>query len=319
MQKTIKLLAVILLAQLILTAAVYLSVGSGDGRTGGLLLPGLSTPDRIVLQDADGASVTLAQKDGVWVLPQQDDFPANAGRVKRLIERLGALKTGLPVATTDSARRRFKVAEEDFERRIELFGNGGGVTRLFLGTSPSMRRIHARLEGRDEIHVVQMALHEVPVKPVDWEDKTVLGLNKGDISRIEVNGITLTHDKAWQAGGIEAGRMLKPEAAEKLADLLRGLRIEKVLGRAAKPEYGLDQPVLRIGLTRKNGAFRRYVLGRQDDDNYILKASDRPEYFRLAAYRARALIEASRPDKLTAAVDQPPPTGQAGATTDATP
>ena len=68
--------------------------------------------------------MVLAKADGQWRIADAGDFPADAKRVEQLLERLGGLRTGTPVATSASARARFKVAEREFERRWQVGGLG---------------------------------------------------------------------------------------------------------------------------------------------------------------------------------------------------
>jgi hypothetical protein len=91
--------------------------------------------------------------------------------------------------------------------------------------------------------------------------------------------------------------------ADALAGKLSGSRIGAVLGTDAKPEYGLDAPELVIGLQYKRGTELEYRLGKRDKGNdYVLKASTRPEYFRLPGYTGDALIKSAKREQLVAEV-----------------
>ena len=86
----------------------------------------------------------------------------------------------------------------------------------------------------------------------------------------------------------------------KLVELLADLRFERVLGQEAREEYGLDDPVLSAKLALKAGATLTYQLGKTNDkEEHTLKVSNRSEYFRLASYKAKPLIEAASLEKLT--------------------
>ncbi|MEW8438320.1 MAG: DUF4340 domain-containing protein, partial [Candidatus Thiodiazotropha taylori] len=83
------------------------------------------------------------KKAGAWVLPDMADFPVNSDKVQQFFDRLEALRSDTPVATSDGARERFKVSDEQFERRITLTQSDETLARLYLGSSPGMRLIHA--------------------------------------------------------------------------------------------------------------------------------------------------------------------------------
>jgi hypothetical protein len=318
MQKTVKILAVLLAAQLLLAAGIGLtgrSISAGNEPVSLLEFDGEEV-NRITLEGPDDAKVTLEKEGGTWVLPDVADFPVNSDKVKQLFDRLKALRSGAPVATSRSARERFKVSDEVFERRITLSSGDETLAQLYLGSSPGMRLIHARNEASDAIHAVKMAAYDVPMKAEDWEDKSILTLLKSNIAAIDVSGLRIQRssaetgqDKAadesspqptWKTEGIDEGKALKTEAADKLAGLLAELRFERVLGQEAKKEYGLNDPVLTITLTQKGGAKLTYQLGKaKEKEEYTLKVSNRPEYFRLASYKAKQLIESASLENLT--------------------
>ncbi len=106
----------------------------------------------------------------------------------------------------------------------------------------------------------------------------------------------------WAATGLAKGQALDAEAADKLAGLLAELRIDAVLGKDAKPDYGLDHPVLALSLVKAGGQTIAYALGKEKDGKtYTLKVSTRDEYFRLPVYTASPLLDAAKRDKLLAA------------------
>lgn len=318
MNKTIKILAVLLAAQLLLAVGVGLSDRGVTATNEPVALVSFDTEkiDRISLDGPENAKVTLSKNDGDWVLPDLGEFPANNNKVKQLFERLEALRSNTPIATSAGAQERFKVSDEQFERRITLSEGDDAVARLYLGSSPGIRLIHARNEASDAIHAVKMAAYDVPVITSDWEDKSVLTLPKTRITAIKVNGLHLQHssqvadsDKAnedssqsptWQAYGLAEGKQLKTSAVDKLVGLLADLRFEKVMGHEIKDEYGLEEPVLELSLTPDGGERMTYRVGKaKDKEEYTLKLSTRPEYFRLASYKTKPLIEAASLEELT--------------------
>jgi hypothetical protein len=325
MKKTIQLLSALLAVQVLLAVGLGLTGPNLSARADDAPLLAMKKGglDHITIEGPDKAEVVLAKEAGTWRLPQVDDFPADADRIGQLIDRLESLKRGLPVATSSGASKRFKVSEASFERRITLGDGGKTLATLFLGTSPSMREVHARRAGRKDVYTVDFATYDVPVKAEDWEDKDVLRIPEGDIWAIDVNGLHITRTaeaaatavaKATAAqpagsGAIQAksvwrasGEHLKPQAADDLAERLANLNIGAVLGTQAKPGYGLTQPVLSLTVTRKNGQRIGYRLGKMSDGQaYALKSSTRSEYFRLPLYAAEPLVEAAQRGTLLAA------------------
>ena len=344
MRKTIGLLSVLLAAQLLL--AVGMSFTGPDltalrPDTPLIAFDG-SSVDRLSIDGADNERVVLARTGDGWVLPERGDFPAAATRVEGLLERLGGLQRGLPVATTEAAQKRFKVDDQTFERRIELARSDDTLARLYFGSSPGVRRVHARADEDTAVYTVEFGLYDAPAEAEEWEDKAVLQITRDEIDRIEVAELVLRRtpgDAAggtsaqddgpkpapanWSGQGLQQGETLNQAGAEALAEKLAELRIGSVLGREPQPEYGLDAPQLVLTVQRNGAEAIEYRLGRRDQEkDYVLKVSSRPEYFRLPGYSAEPLIEAAGRDTLVAAsepaaqdeaqqggVDQPPAQG----------
>jgi len=322
MKKSIRLLAVALAAQLLL--ALGLSFTGPDLSAHAASTPLLSVAkdklDHLTIEAPDKAQVILAKVNGTWTLPGLDNFPADSAKIGQLVDRLNGLKLGSPVATTTGAQERFKVSDAAFERRITLVGGGKTLATLYLGTSPSMRQVHARRADQKDVYAVDFATYDVPVKENDWEDKAILRFPKADIASIEVGALHLQHaadnparagnggksaakqnvngkeaKPDWQASGLAAGERLRTESADKLAGLLVDLSIDQVLGEKEKPRDGHAQPVLALAVVRKGGQRIEYRFWKTTNGQaYVLKASSRPEYFRLATYSVDPLVEAAK-------------------------
>jgi hypothetical protein len=329
MEKAIRLLAILLGAQLLLALGLSFTgpnLAAAHPNTPLFTLDD-KTVNHLTIEGPDGAHVVLAKQDTGWVLPDNGGFPADRTQVDTLLSRLEGLKRGLPVATTSGALKRFKVSDERFERRVTLAHGDDTLTTLYLGSSPDIHHVNARTGKDKAVYSVDFAVYEAPVKAADWEDKSVLQFPQDSLETIEVAGLTLhrtpaaTADKAaagagsegkpagkaaWQIDGLGKGEVVNQAGAQDLAGKLAGLRIGEVLGTAAKPEYGLDKPALTLSLTRKGGVKLEYQLGPTGKDGYaVLKSSVRPEYFRLPSYTAEALVKAAGRTQLGPAAPAP--------------
>jgi len=322
MQKTIGLLIVLLAVQLSL--AVGMSFTRPDLATlrsdTPLLDLGDRLVDRITIDDSDNTQLVLTRQGEVWVLPETGDFPADEAKVDLLLDRLKGLQRGLAVATSEGAMRRFKVSDEAFERRVVLAHGDEPLATLYFGTSPGIRRVHARTGKDDSVYVVEFGVHDAAVGPEDWEDKSVLEMPPGEIETISLAEFTLKRppgggsdaaagqsgkqtsaEANWVVESLADGESVNQVNAGLLAEKLSGLRFASVLGAEAKAEYGLKKPELVISLTRK-GEQIKYELGKRDKDkDYVLKVSGREEYFRLPAYTGDALIKAAGREQLIVA------------------
>lgn len=322
MQKTIGMLAILLTAQLVLAVGMsYTGPNLALHRPDTPLLDlGDRSVDRITIAAPDDRQIVLVRQGDGWVLPGTGDFPADKARVDRLLEELKGLKRGLAVATTKGALQRFKVSDDAFERRVVLASGDETLGTLYFGTSPGMHRVNARASGDDAVYTTEFGVYDAPVKPEDWEDKTVLEIPTGEIETIGLADLTLDRlpagpaaapagnkaaqqpaTKTWTSAGLADDEAVNQANADALAQKLAGLTVGSVLGTGASPGYGLDKPALTIRVQRKGGQPIEYRIGKRDKANdYVLKASSRPEYFRLPAYTVDALVKASTRDQLLA-------------------
>jgi hypothetical protein len=333
MQKTLGVLTVLLAAQVLLAVAMNLA---GPDLTAvkpdtALVDLGDRSVDRIVISGPDRQQLVLQRQGDSWVLPGTDGFPAATDKVNHLLDRLTGLKRGLAVATTAGAQQRFKVGAGDFERRVQLDGGDETLATVYFGTSPGLRRMHARTDRDAAVYTAAFGLYEAPIKASGWEDKTVLHLKSGDIDRIDLAGFAMQRSGAppapsgqdnsrrataaasWQGEKLGEGETLKQPGATALVQKLAGLDIDSVLGKKPQPDYGLQTPALALSVRRKDGKTLEYRLGKRDKQHdYVLKVSSRPEYFRLPAFTGDALVKAAGRDQLVIASTPQPAAANAG-------
>ncbi len=271
--------------------------------------------DTISIRDKDG-QVQLTRKDNTWILPASADFPASEEQVNGLLDKLTRLHRGWPVATTQEAAGRFKVAPDHFERHIRLLQGKKQLGSLYLGSSPGIRRVYARLDGDTNIYGVSLALYAVPAKPEDWIDKNYLHLKQDTVASIKLKDFTLVAKKeGWTLQPLPTGKSVDANKAATLADKILSLRISAVLGTKEKPAYALQEPALTFTIVRKKGATRNCALGKAaKDQTAVLHCSDTPYYFRVNSWEVKPLLEAS----LDNLVKQPEPAKKSGTAPDQT-
>ena len=228
MNTKIGLLGGLLAAQALVVVALLLSSGMGGGGTAAGLLP---------FQPAEAARFSIATADEEVVLVRDDEgwqldggLPADDGKVGEVLEKLAKATAAWPVATSAATAERFEVTEENFQRRLVIEGEDGETARLYLGTSPGYRRVHARAEGADEVYSIDFSNYEAPTDSGQWLDKTLL--------RPQGELVALRRDDGWSLErGEDAGEWLVDGTAadQDAADGLVG-RFEdlSVLGVAAE-------------------------------------------------------------------------------------
>ncbi|WP_308366389.1 MULTISPECIES: DUF4340 domain-containing protein [unclassified Microbulbifer] len=233
---------------------------------------------------ADDNSVTLQKNGGEWRLPELHSLPVDAAKIDGLLDKLAEMRSGWPVATTSSARERFEVGEEKFQKRLRLYSDGEVATEFFIGTSPGFRRVHLRRAGDDAIYAVELNSYEIPAKGEEWLDKKLLAA--GELESISGPDYQLRKvDGEWQFA--EAEGELDADKARELANALSGLRIQKPAEEAPEAEP------LQIQVTANGGEFSYQFL--HADDKYFVRRSDREQLFELSRYNYERIADLRRP------------------------
>jgi len=264
-------------------------------------------------------SLELRKHDGQWQLPGSSDFPADQAAVQRLLEELGALHKGWPVATTAGALKRFKVDDKNFERKVTLLSQDKPQATLYIGTSPGFRKVNVRPDGDSAVYSAAFNTYEVNPVANEWIDKAILELDAKDVARLDMPGFTLQRDgDTLRVANLKAKEQTNEQAAGALLESLAKLRIDGLLGTKPEPEYRLDKPDIEIKVTRTDGDVLDYRFSKPADASYyVLKRSDLDDYFKVTEFAVKAIRDEAREKlvqaKVAAEVKPAPPVQHARA------
>jgi hypothetical protein len=283
----IPLLGGVLILQAVLAGILTLG-GGEDGDPTQFLEVDPSSVTRFSLADGDGVGVDLTRVEDDWQF--EDGIPADTTKVDDVIRKLAGSEAAWPVATSTSSQTRFEVTEDSHQRQLTLGDGDSSLARIYLGTSPGYRRVHARTEGEDAIYSIDFANHEVPTSQDDWLDKTLL--HSGAITSVALG-------EDWQLtesddGWLVDGEPADPEAAEKLVERLQELRVMGFY-RGDRNELGEQR---RLQVVDEQGSYGLSLSHDTENDEYLI-ASDRVDgEFILASYAAEQILLTA--DDLTA-------------------
>ena len=270
---------------------------------------------RLVITSSAASEVILEKQSDTWGISNSDNFPADQDKVAELISKLQTIKRGVPVATSAAGMKRFRVAEDAFERHIQIYTGDTPAVDVFLGTSPRSRMVHVRSGQDTAVYETQMGLYHAPGTVPEWLDTTLVQIAYPDIQSISVPGVlTLERMPTVPAEGDDgAGKparrpaviwgtpdtladnqMIEQDGADALARKISTIRYRDVLGKTLQPGYRLSPPALNIEVQSSDGRVLTYAIGViEGEENYVLKASNRDEYFQIADYLAKGLLDAA--------------------------
>lgn len=257
-----QLLIAALVVQIIIAGGIYISnQPTAVGQMHMVLLSTDSnTIDRITIDEGDDNQTVLSKVDGIWQLPEYHQLPASQSKVDEILAKLESTNSGWPVATTSSSRDRFKVADENYQKKISLGKGDDALLTLYLGTSPGFRQLHVRRAGEDEVYTVKLNSYEFPSQHTSWLDTALLQPG-GDITSLQGPDFAL-HKQAddWQLTEGD-GETVKQEI-DKLINSLAHLTVQGV----AEKTFDNNDYVLTV---KASGNTLQYHLFKDGNDHYI--------------------------------------------------
>jgi hypothetical protein len=311
MKKGLFICSLLVVVQLVVTMLVYQRAWQEDRtvQTGPLLTMEVATVQVLELEDRDGRSLVVQQELGGWFLPALAGLPADGPRIQRLLERIGTIQRGWPEATTAEAALRFRVADDQFERKLTLHGKDGTREVWYFGVSSGLRRLYFRVDGDQEIYSLQVPAHELEVLADAWIDASLLHIEADQVERVELPGLTLVRDAAGlQPNDLGRQEDVIRERLDTFVGHLTGLSVTGVLGSERKAGFDLDDSFFSYRLVLADGSVQDYAFFRpvtdelqQEeailvDNSPVLQVSGYEQLFRAAVWQVEDIAGISRDD-----------------------
>lgn len=247
--------------------------------------------DRVVIS-ADESSVTMTKTENRWQLDGENKLPAAESKLEGVIDQIETAKAGWPVARTDSSRERLEVADDKYQKRLQLYSGDELVADLYVGTSPGFRKAHVRRAGDDEVYAVELNSYDLTAKTDDWLDKEALKVD--EITQIKGTDFNLKNvDDSWtfvndatQGDANQETLELDKDKAKELASAISGLRVQ---GVADQP---LGETPVEITVAGSDGEVK-YQFAEKDDKYYVTR-NDIDAVFTLSKYDYERITKFNR-------------------------
>jgi ABC-2 type transport system permease protein len=305
------LLAGLLVVQLVVAAVVLWPrpAVSGEGEA---LFAGLEA-SRVVgltISDSGGETVELARRDGAWVLPAASDYPVLEDRVPPLLDKIVALDTDRMVTQTRGSHSRLKVAEDEFERLVELTLDDSTRIRLYIGSSPSFGATHVRADGQDEVYLTsELTAQDAGVEPTLWVERTYFSVPRDEVVALTLENANgrfrfIKSGEAWAMEGLAPDETLSDAAVQTLLSRATSVAMTRPLGKEEQDAYGMEEPaavaVLESHSDEAGDMTYTLSVGAQDpeDNSFVVLSSESPYYVRVAEFSVQDLVEKARDDFL---------------------
>ena len=313
-----KVLAAILALQAVILVVVFWPRSSGPGIQ--QFIEGLEEPDvvSVIITDGEGQSIRVNRSPFGCVLPDADDYPCARGRLPDFLQQIVPLTTASLVTDTAESHARFNVAEDNFERTIELELADGARHKLYLGTSPRGRSGHARLEGDNRVYLAPgLSAFDAPVRADRWVDPVYFSVPIDQVTTLAIENasgkIPLVKDEngEWALDSEASGTPIDPDEARRVAISATSIRLSRPLGKREMDSYGLGTPDAVVTVTKgDDGDEQELRIGpiMADSDSHVAKSSESAYYVVIDSAIARDLIDLTT-ESLLQPTEEPTPDG----------
>jgi hypothetical protein len=198
--------------------------------------------------------------------------------VEKLLKAIEGDAWDWPVARTSAASQRFQVADYYYQRRITLLGDDEVLGRIYLGTSPGFRKVHARNGERDEIYSIAFNIFDAPAISSAWVEPDLLQVRAP--LRIDADSYSVRFENGqWRSG---TGATPDPGELQALITALRNLQVDGVAAYDMQRELSLAEATLELTIHSLTGE-TRLELFLQDNQHYI-HSSEYSLFFKIGAY-----------------------------------
>lgn len=292
MQKMISIAATLLIIQVGL--AVFFYKGEPAQKTTAPDTPFLGMKsDQVSAFEITGPQKErlVVEKIGAeWIIKDSFGAPANGEQVKALITKLSELKKGFAVATTAGAAKRFKVADDQFERHVVLREKEQIVGEFYVGTSPGFRQIHVRKAGTEEVLAAALSTFELETGVELWLDKNLFKIKKEDMVSISFPGFVLEKKAdTWQLQGLESGWKTDEKNVAELLNKVAELTIQAVMNPQETTPLFAKAPAFKYSVTRVDGKTAEFSFIKPEENYYVLKQSERELYGKVNSLQVEGL------------------------------
>jgi hypothetical protein len=239
-------------------------------------------PQKTVLLDKQGTS---------WGLADADHYPADQSKVDTFLKNVQKLMARGAVVCKKSYFPKLEVADDKYQRLVTLTQDGKEIG-FYIGSSPSFKHVHLRKLGSEDVVLVDgLSVWDVGAGATDWVDRNYLKIPENDVWAITLenkNGairMEKAPDGTWAATGLGPNEKLKKSSVDDVVRKVSSIALEEAHGKAEKPEYGLDAPLVKIQLVTgsstiagqppKSTDIKAIKIGKKaaDQNRYFVKAS----------------------------------------------
>ena len=284
----IVLLSVILLLQQLFDGDAVPVIPAVEGEVTSIRIEGSST------------DITARRSGGQWLLGEEE-YPADSGKVERLIERIRELRVLERVTSTDFLSPYRLDAGEAIQ--VTLYSESRELRSVLIGGgSPTGRQSYIRFpDSREVLLVAENLRRDFEITVGDLREKIILSLDPSLIRRLAV---TIPPDfslNMFREGDGWASAEGRPVDGEKVTGYLRNF---EALQAAGFPEGVVDsgELLMHLEFETEGGRIFLELVSETAEGEYLARSSQTPYIFSLSGFKGNQLL--SGPKEFISAADQ---------------
>lgn len=241
----------------------------------------------------------LTKSDNEWQLATLEQIPADPNQVSGLLTRIKNLNKSWPIAITEQAAKRFKVTDDEYQAKIEFETDSNTTKTLYIGTSPSFKKFHARIKGDNEIFLISIPDKNISANISDWVDPKYLHLELESIQEISTPQLKISRDadvfKLVNAQG-DYEDITNEQNLEKLLMTISKLEFNEVLEEEHK--FSMDESSKIMIQFSEKPPVEIKILNKKEDKIAIIETSKNSAQFKVSQKKLEQVLQLSKKDLL---------------------
>lgn len=272
----------VLLVQLIVVGIILLLNATGSQKPKSFLQFDQKEADRVVVSSGDESIELVRGSDG-WEM--SDGNPVDESKVDRVLEKLADVQPDWPVATSDSAAERFEVSPDMFQKQVSVYSGDKTLADVYLGTSPSFRKVHARHTRGGDIYSIEFSNHEAGTSNSSWLDRSLLHPNGAITSLEKVGGFALTKtDEGWI---VDSGEELDESKVRSYIDRFESLNVFEISDKDVSDIDTKEEFVI----TDDEGSYSLVIYHLVTSDDWVATSDRFNDHYGVISYQGKELFK----------------------------
>lgn len=253
----------ILIAALTVQAAVYAFLtyrdmsGASSVKPEALLAVNFDKLDKVTVESGEKKSLELVKKDGKWMIPSLFNFPVADEKVQQVLKFLVEAKRNFALGNTKAAAKQYETTDEKFERKFSFYVADKLQTTLYLGNSPTYRKVYARVDNDDKTYSIEFNTIDAPSEAKDWADRSIYKVDRSKVAEVKFQDFTLKKEgTAFALVGLKPEEVTNATEADNFLGKLQNPLFEDVL--ASGTYNGATNKLLEYTVTNDDKTERHY-------------------------------------------------------------